>query len=260
LHKYNYANGNPVNLMDPSGFQTEPSQPCSYGMRYCKLTKFHGFTIDVYHFDDSMRLTSEIAEELNYGIGKRFYAFSLGRNLKGVIPFHNVYSISLPKTMQKGDNTFNGVALGIFMDFQYSLEQFESLSSLVPFICTEGHCSGFANEDLPSDYLGFVAQIQGWGFPYIVDKLGGGEGLNEFPEELSGTVIDTILCSLGGICGEKNPYNRCWAPKILEIEDKFENVPWPSNLLPNDLIVEPIHEYWRRGIVPLQKERASKNE
>lgn len=188
----------------------------------------------------------------DYGIGKLYHAFTLQNKFARIIPYWTTYSISLPKTMTKGDSIYKGIALGIFMDYQYGIENFESLNSLIPHpkVC-RGRCSGFANEDLLSDYLGFVAEVQGWDFTYVVDMLGGGKGLpeGEFPDELSGTAWDTVLCSLGGICEEDNPYNRCWTPKVLESEGKFVNVPWPRKLIPEELIIEPIQEFWWRGIM-----------
>ena len=60
LHKYNYSNGNPTNFVDPTGYSAEDTQPCSYSFRYCQLSDFHNFTIDVHHFDDSRRLARDI--------------------------------------------------------------------------------------------------------------------------------------------------------------------------------------------------------
>ena len=130
------------------------------------------------------------------------------------------------------------------MDFQWNIESLQSIP------CYLGvPCSGFANEDLPSDYLGWVAAVvvpRGWSLNDILNnKLGAESG--EPTDDLGpykADWIDTIRCFRFGDCGEFNPYNMdCDFTFKIFVEESgtFTNVPWPT-----DLQIEPVGpgQYW----------------
>lgn len=99
--------------------------------------------------------------------------------------------------------------------------------------CENHHCSGFSNEDLPSDYLGYIAYafLGGWSLERVVkDKFGGGFGREDLPNEYLGTTEDAVSCSIFGICGSDNPYNGCWNYKQLDPNGNYSLVEWPSSL------------------------------
>lgn len=102
-----------------------------------------------------------------------------------------------------------------------------------------GHCSSFANEDLPSDYLGFVAAAKGLTFDEIVTTLGGGEQLDQQDppiEYWGGTIFcQPVLCGLG-LCGTNTPWNDQFTLKVLDPSSgQYTNRPWPASLTLNPM-------------------------
>jgi RHS repeat-associated protein len=251
---YSYSNNSPINYFDPTGNEAEKPE-CTADTtvyRYCQLPNFGNAVIDIQHFYSSQKITVEIVNALNDARGKGTRFFHHIELLKNIFPYSREYKLSIPASIQKGDETFNGIALGIFMNYQYGLETFESITNLIsifiPKVCTGGRCSGFANEDLPSDYLGFVSSaiFHGWSITDVANKFHGGVALKEedFPGELKGSLNDAWRCSVLGQCGIDNPYNKCWEFKVPDPAEKgkYRYLPWPE-----EMIVKPISsgKYWK---------------
>jgi RHS repeat-associated protein len=269
LNKWIYGLGNPIRYTDPSGLSAlgpDCSENPETGLRYCQLINFGGAVIDVQHFANSRDIADRIQQELlasiqnpgclNGGISYNLYGekvckFGISSIISGIAPYAHVYTISASKDIVPFGELFNGIALGIFMHYQYGLENFEGLATIlyangkIPRLCTEGHCSAFSNEDLPTDYLGFISSTigKGWSINDIATKFNGGVGISEMPKEIQGTWDDAIKCLLPFGCGETNAYNKCWNFKIPDPnkEGHFQYLSWPE-----DLKIKPIKKgrYW----------------
>lgn len=166
------------------------------------------------------------------------------------IPYSTYYIINLP--MAGISDKLIGVAFGIFADFQMQYEKAQGIdprcSTYLFYIREIGHCSSFSNEDLPSDYLGFVSQAKSMSYEQIIQILdpSGGEAHEEAPVGYWGKMSDRALCALG-FCGEDTPFNNCFSLKVLdELTGKFVNRAWPQALQ----ISPPIGfgTYWGRDV------------
>jgi hypothetical protein len=243
-----YANGNPINFIDPSGFVA-----CSANFRYCYITGglYEGAFIDVHHYFSSRNLAFELMDQhLHSAKGRPFYSFTLSLILKDIFPVSGTYYTNIPITII--DDTLKRIGLGIFLDFQFHVENMEGY---IPWCWSHfpfgKHCSAFSNEDLPSNYLGFVTYVKfpQWSINDLVNNLSPGskgEGSDEFPEEYLGTSAQAKLCRFKGICDLDNPFNRKCTFKIFdELSGKFINHPWPSHLT-----MSPIWsgEFWAKSI------------
>jgi RHS repeat-associated protein len=245
-NRWLFARSNPVNLIDPSGLA-----PCSPDHRYCLITGglFKGAFIDVHHFYNSRDLAVDLLERKLPGvIGKPFASFWIINVLQERIPYPRQYMTNIP--LDLGEGEIERVGLGIFLDFQTGLEGFEGLAPWcwTPFF-NDRHCSAFSNEDLPSDYLGFIVYVKHpeWNINNVAMNLGGGEASDKSPTEYLGTWADAARCLLAGDCGEDNPFNRQCTFKILDVASgTYENRPWPS-----DLTISPIGpgRYWGRSLL-----------
>jgi RHS repeat-associated protein len=249
LNRWIYVEGNPVNYIDPSGMM-----PCNLDSRYCLITEgtYNGFFIDTDHFQNSFNKSREIILALlNEAKGNDGYLLKINNPLSGFIPFSGNFITHIPP--DAGSLLINQIGLGIFLEFNYELESYEGVwpGCWLYSNLGEGRCSAFANEDLPSDYLGFVSYLIGEKDPAgalneILSRLEGDEGRSEgimdVPDQYGETLEQARSCWLEGLCGEDSPFNQCALPKIYDaISNTYTYKQWPS-----DLIVDPIGsgEYW----------------
>jgi RHS repeat-associated protein len=261
-NKWLYGYANPVIYVDASGYVAQ-ARPCT-GSGFCQLddAKWGGVVIDGPHFFSSMAIAERIISQLEVNIGRddapltvseiniRFPTSILGieGSKEGLYEFGRNYLTSLPRGTS--DPTIRRIGLGIFMNYQLSLEGFQALIDPRCAIGGPFHCSGFSNEDLPSDYLGYIA-VTKFGkssanpdaLNLIVEKLGGGHAVEARDPIYKGDWLDAWRCSRLGHCDENNPYNVCFTAKIYDkVRRAFVNVPWPD-----DVVMDPIGqgEYWR---------------
>ena len=176
LNGWNYAIGNPVNQTDPTGLK-----PCreSGGGRYCILDK--GGFIDTAHYRISKRMAENILFDLKKvdRLGEEDSPLPVNQSFfPHLPPYELTYRTYLPEERLE-ERELNQAALGIFMDFQIRYEDFQGIDPrcYMPVIGDIfPHCSSFSNEDLVSDYLGFIDYMdKGMNFEVIIDALGGGE-------------------------------------------------------------------------------------
>jgi hypothetical protein len=128
---------------------------------------------------------------------------------------------SVPSNVDEDDIPY--IAYGMFIDFELSYEASQFLNL---------HPSGFAPEDLPSDYLGFWAYVNGYEFedlPAFVDSLGvvtpvGGYSIVVdvfFPEEKFDRFSFPVFSF---------PRNYAFLPMVTEINQygsQTTNIAWP---------------------------------
>jgi hypothetical protein len=216
-----YVKGNPINLVDPTGFVA-----CSLNFRFCKIIngQYEGFFMDIHHWNDSRLMSQDINDKLNDLKGKYLGQFVMNTTLARYVPFNRTYYTNLP--VEISTPTLDSITLGIVMDFNIGIEGFEGIDPA----CWGGdgvlfghRCSSFSNEDLPSAYLGFVAYINNWNLKDTLRKLvvnvdEDTEGTNQFPSNIVERLFDA--------------QNHCFTPKNLDSSTgSFANYTWPSEIL-----------------------------
>ena len=246
FNKWLYVNGNPINYSDPSGYR-----PCvmvkenTNKDRYCWLDK--GGFIDTHHLYGGYKMARDLIEKLLPArFGKENAALPLSQTLIGPVRFPLTYKTSLPSSGLPRAELIQ-VALGIYMDFQYRYEGAQGvdprcwwswLNKKVP------HCSSFSNEDLISDYLGFVLyakhnELGGsddtGSFNQMITLLGGGEAHDEpFPGILGG------LSQM-----ESLNYDFFLFHVLVGCDPSVGHyVQRPLSSISSVLIIEPKLEYW----------------
>ncbi len=111
--------------------------------------------------------------------GKPYSRITLEQPFFPKLPFNLTYVLNLP--LEGIPNKLEGVAFGIFVDFQIAYEKAQGKDprcyTMLFYVGKLGHCSSFSNEDLPSDYLGFVSRVKSMLYEEIILMLdpSGGE-------------------------------------------------------------------------------------
>jgi hypothetical protein len=259
LQKWVYVYDNPINNIDPNGHSPQ-NVPCgTEGYLYCQLDdpKYFGVSIDVSHFYSSWGLADTIMIEIDLSKVKEGRTFPLRQKVRSLpivggflYEYSRMYRATIPAGIS--ESIRNRVGLGIFMDFQYGFETYQSRDPrcrLPTYGALLGPCGSFANEDLPSDYLGYVARAMGHSrenaLTLILKELGGGHATKKNEPVYRGYGYEAFICSVVGFCDEDNPMNRCSLFKVYDPEKNiFSYVPWPSSILD----ISPIGpgQYWER--------------
>ena len=155
-----------------------PPQPCdeygndNNGRRYCIL--YQGGYLDMTHFRFENKYDQLIRDLSIQQIGEPG-SVNYSQSILGV-NFKLKYRTNLPsKELSTRLNTreLKQIALSIFMDYQI---RYESVQGADPR-CKYGipGCSSFSNEDLITDYLGFItASQESINFQNLIPTLGGG--------------------------------------------------------------------------------------
>jgi hypothetical protein len=145
------------------------------------------------------------------------------------------------------------VSLGIFLDFEYQYENIQLIDPRCAWNMVA--CSSFSNEDLPSDYLGFVDFVtKNKDFDDIILDLGGGWASRYKPSEYLSHPYDLMRCP-DGICGENTSRNTDCTLKVFDPEAKtFRNNPWPSSHPYMNIRPSGFGVYWGRSIFDFKQD------
>jgi len=136
------------------------------------------------------------------------------------------------------------------MNFERHLEYLESLwpGCWIPGANTIASCSALAIEDLPSDYLGFMAYKVNtqWTIGDMLGKFSGESyGANTRPI-YDEDCMAAYNCLGKGICGTTTPYNNDFKSFKIPSNGTYLSKPLPSFFLN---LIQPIEEryygYWR---------------
>ncbi len=227
-----YALANPANLSDPSGWTPTPCREYPPASHYCRVTggTFDGAIIDVTHFLDSRdNIARQIQNELQDAVGDDPGSFKITTPLlhgfKWTGSYMQHYRTWLPTGIP--DGTVDRIALGVFMHFQWGYEFLQ----MQAFPLT---LSGFANEDLPSDYLGFAARViyPDSSLNDVMNWLTGAESLEEVEDlgPYQGNIVKALKCYKLGQCAD-TPFNCDFVFKLIDAETgSFRLLPWPGEL------------------------------
>ena len=228
LNRYMYVSGNPLKYRDPSGhyeFEDDPDVPYRPPKPPKKtrslprnkkfwITKEHG-RIDTTHWgagNPDILLQNVQAVIRNGGGEVRIEAGILGAGT-----YVGYYMISGELSVE--DDTIS-VALGIYMDWS---RRFESWENTIMF-SIGGIGTSFANEDLPTHYLSFVAAAKNMTQQEVIGILGPVTGTNKpLPFSLSSKNFE-------------------FTPRIQNADGQWHNTSWPEELTITPLDNSP--EIW----------------
>lgn len=176
---------NPVNQTDPTGLTPE-EKPCKEvrGGRYCVLDD--GGFLDMDHYRTSKSVTADLLKRLRENDRPGYFNKPLPVKQPLIAQINYYYQLTYRTNLPEetlSDPELIRVALGIFMDFQIRYEIFQGADPRCgPFKFIPG-CSSFSNEDLVSDYLGFLDSADAsFDFDSIIRDLGGGQGQKDKPD------------------------------------------------------------------------------
>ncbi len=137
------------------------------------------------------------------------------------------------------EDDFVGIALGIYMDFELSYESFQAGGGK-GFL---NRFSGFAPEDLPSNYIGFWAYASGKSYdeiPAILRSLGEVSVHNSILGDRGGSLVfnKTRYQQIDPLDAGTSfylsvPRNYSFDPMAPRVDGEgvhWENVPWPEEL------------------------------
>lgn len=234
-----YVNGNPINLIDPSGnvpcYMLPPEDqvncvavPASPDW-WIKESQVYiaglGY-FDAGHVRRGWTNGGWFINQIELAL-ERSYQYNLsGLGLPITIPLARAksderYWVDYAVSSNIKEEQKYGIAYGMYMDFERGYEQYQDSLPLE-------WISGFAPADLPSDHLGFWAAMSGYEFdelPTLLQCLG---TLKVLPLQLpGGFIVDS-----NGI-----PENHEFLPMIGEVVDlggsttfRQRNIAWPAFL------------------------------
>ena len=175
LNRYSYVGNNPVRYTDPSGHcipelncpgdEYSQASPVAKGAHTIITT--NGYIIDIRHFIVALANARKTMKHI--AKGDEFVRVSRASGF-GPLRFGQSYEYRLSERISASQRS--GVAMGILIDSSFRFEHFQSWG---------GQTSVYSFEDIPSDYLGYVAGIKGMSLMDILDELG--EGWKEYKLE-----------------------------------------------------------------------------
>ncbi len=193
FNRFAYVFNNPLGYVDPTGHDPDNSS-CSYAFEGCPVSQYEGiygslsahdyvtaglgFIIDIGHAgNDPVAVAAFLIEQVRSLVGKGGkFTLPGGEQRLGPLSFGKFfpeYFVSDKIT----ESDVIGVALGIWMDYQFRYEAYyQGISTL--FLAP----SVFASEDFTSDYLAFMQAATGRSLiDIVVNELGGIKAYDKHP-------------------------------------------------------------------------------
>lgn len=225
LNRYSYVRNNPLLYTDPSGHAEVVDEEGNWvanprtgwiswrGFGRPKLPSSRYLYSEEYGYFDKSHLDTgkpgQVIEDAKAAIGAGGDTVYIKQSLKkgGVSgTFVGTYEISGQATPEQAE----GIALGIYQDWSVKFELWES-----SFWGLLGTRSGFANEDLPSHYVGFYAEATGTSRAEVLMNLGA-HGTSDVPPH--------------GMLPHAAYKNYSFTPRIQNSQGNWGNVPWPDEM------------------------------
>lgn len=181
---------------------------------------------DLRHIERGFNRGTYIIGEINRALGNGGGSFRL-RSDDFVVDYWVSGNLS--------EEQINGVALGIYMDFELGYEAYQASG----FFSRYG---AFAPEDLPSDYIGFWAAANGYSLeeiPAILESLGSVQPFDSpFGSLMFGSVPTGV--GFGGITIPRNHEFQPMAPQTVDYGYLGEAIIWQNVSWPQVYQMSPI--------------------
>jgi RHS repeat-associated protein len=246
IHRYLYVFNNPVNFVDPSGYQAEPPPGCEFGescydeyiqsvvadLRYLR-TEQYGW-IDLGHAFPRIDFVADLRRKA-----------PIGGEVKAPGQLFEYYFNAYYWIQKLDENQIDGVAVGIYRDFSRRFEDWQG-----GFPLGLGSDSSFALEDLPSNYIGLLVALKN---PYnrslpttadsvrfVLDHLGPAGWTSQPPPHSKTPPFDcpeSVTCALKLDRYVEQVKNYDISPRIEIAPGNYANIAWPCD----DLFVQPIN-------------------
>ena len=158
---YQYVRGNVVNLTDPSGNVPWREQVASGKASYSCNCGWLDWT----HLGGGIQLAQKIFQVLEQSSQSDTIVWNAYLKRESGVVIAAPVSLSITKPTGLTSDQFPGVALGIYKEIQWQVEEFQGVVGIdIPIIAPIGTAyipirpglnSHFSEEDLPSDIIGF---------------------------------------------------------------------------------------------------------
>ena len=241
-NRYSYVNNNPVNYTDPSGH--DPAPLCQVAPWTCESspTWWTNSERRVFVQDYGVFDTGHVLRGYRSGLFLTEQLDSALANGGGTLPeppasdskLFDSYAVNYQVSGDISPDQLMGVLLGIYMDFEIGYETLQG--SRLDFY------SSFAPEDLPSDYIGFWAAVNGYpqdALPFLLEELG-----NVSPWENGSLLVGLDGLTPFAAMPTSIPRNHEFTPmapvvtitplivvlgdSVDHIRIEWQNVPWPE--------------------------------
>jgi len=236
LDRYAYTTNNPLRYTDPTGHRNceedgyncpgdgdPPKVTCKRGEdHYCQTG--NGANIDTTHY------SQEIAKEFWNLLRKAWKTGATSITTPPIIvgrfglegSFSATYNIDFSSV--KNEEQLAQIGAGIWWDLQQRFEDWEG--TIGPGDASRGLTS-FQNEDIPTTFLAYVAEVTDMSFREVMIEMGGAEPSTHTG---GGTRNSDITCMTGGVCDEHTSRNNTIYFKVQGSDGIWNLIPYPESL------------------------------